>query len=1147
MALHVYRSNRLEALADALMALPPEASPGVRAAFEPETYVVQSRGMERWLAHTLCIRHGIFANARFVPVEDLLREVLTSALGVDDALLDRWRPGQLVWHVAEGLRRAVCDPVAGGALAAWLGPRWEAPAGEAPVPPSSPDARAPDAPRDSGGQAAAATFDRRMLQLAWRIAEVFHRYAVLRSGLVAAWAAGDDRLDEIGEANAWQPALWRLLVGTIGTPPPGRQLGALRDTLRGELALEVRARLPTRVVLFGHHTLAPLYLRALAELSRHIDVHLFRPVIGRHAALHENVVKHPLRASFDRLGVEFDKLLGALDVPVVLHELYARPTAETLLGRLQRDLLDGRTFVERDDVMRESTAEPTIAFHACQGEMRQVEVMRDALLRLLDADPTLEPRDIAIMTPDLDTYAPLIDAVFRDGDGHPGADPGEDGSDDDLAHAGFPALHRAHDLTLQRASPIAEAFLAILDRAGSRFSASDILDLVALPAIAAKAGLEPEHLERCRDWVQRARIRWGRDADHREASGQPHSSHNTWRFGFDRLLVGAAVATRGADLVLDVLPVDAVEGEDVRALGRFIDYVERLFDELADLATPRTVGAWRERLARLVERLLISSDQSAGDAQPILDELQAMAARAASGGFEGLLDLGAVRAILDEPFEARRPTTTLLAGGLTFCTMLPMRAVPFRVIGLLAMDEGTFPRQSHGLGFDLVDRAREVGDRSPRDDDRMAFLETVLAAREHLIVTWQGPSPSEERGVEPAAPVAELVASVRALVPAGAEVVVQHALQPFSPANFAPERAWSFDRRYARGARATLAPRTAPAAHWPVPCPPEAHATPSGDTELDALVELVRRPARWFCRRRLGFTLAERHDLEPDREPIELDNLEKWQLRNTLLDQALGGVPAERRDAALVAAGGLPPAGHGLLARRVLGRDVGAIARRVRALVGTTLPTRLAVDVGLTAPSGRPTRLVGTVLGAYPAGIVLWQAGRARADQRIELWLRHLARAAAGHVPAASHLVALDTHDLLAPVPSHVARALLGELADLQDRALAAPLAFFPKTSWAWLEAVRAPTGPTGSGRADPLRDAQRLWQGRASFFGDAAIPGERDDAHVQLVFDRRLGEAAFPFSDDAFRELTWRILGPLMDHLRTLTAPTPDAVPEAP
>lgn len=1122
MALHVYRSNRLEALAEALMALPPEASLGVRAAFEPETYVLQSRGMERWLAHTLCVRHGIFANARFVPVEDLLREVMTAVLGVDDALLDRWRPGQLVWHVAEGLRRAAGDPAAGGALATWLGPRWAAPECDTTAP--------------------SARFDRRMLQLAWRIAEVFYRYAVLRPELVAAWEAGDDRPDTIGDTNTWQPVLWRLLVGTIGTPSPGRQLRALTLALGAELTPEVRAKLPPRVVLFGHHTLAPLYLEALAALSRHVDVHLFRPVVGRHAALHENVVKHPLRASFDRLGVELDKLLGALRVPVVTHELCERPTAETLLGRLQRDILDGRTFVERSDVVTERAAEPTIAFHACQGEMRQVEVMRDALLRLLDRDPTLEPRDIAIMTPDLDTYAPLVDAVFRDGDSDARAS--DAGEDDDLERAGFPALHRAHDLAIQRASPLAEAFLAILDRAGSRFLASDILDLVALPAIAAKAGLEPEHLERCRDWVQRARIRWGRDADHREASGQPHSAHNTWRFGFDRLLLGAALATRGADMALGVLPVDAVEGDDVRALGRFIDYVERLFDELADLATPRTVAAWRERLARLVERLLISSDQSAGDAQPILDELQAMATRAASGGFEGLLDLGAVRAILDEPFEARRPTTTLLSGGLTFCTMLPMRAVPFRVIGLLAMDEGAFPRQSHGLGFDLVDRLRELGDRSPRDDDRMAFLETVLAAREHLIVTWQGPSPSEERGVEPSAPVAELVASVRALVPPGSEVVVQHALQPFSPANFAPEHAWSFDRRYARGARATLGTRTPPAAHWPVPCPPEAHATASGDTELDALIELVRRPARWFCRRRLGFTLGDRYDLEPDREPIELDNLEKWQLRNTLLDQALGGVPSDRRDAALVAAGGLPPAGHGVLARRVLGRDVGAIARRVKALIGGTLPTRLAIDVALNTPSGRPARLVGTVLGAYPAGLVLWQAGRARADQRLELWLRHLARAAAGHTPAASHLVALDTHDLLAPVPGHVARGLLGELADLQERALAAPLAFFPKTSWAWLEAVRAPTGP---GRGEPLREAQRLWQGRPSFFGEAAIPGERDDAHVQLVFDRQVGDAAFPFGDATFRGLAWQILGPLMDRLRTLTDPTPDAVPEAP
>ena len=46
------------------------------------------------------------------------------------------------------------------------------------------------------------------------------------------------------------------------------------------------------------------------------------------------------------------------------------------------------------------------------GPMRQCEVLRDQLLAAFERDPTLEPRHVLVMTPDIETYGPLLSAVF---------------------------------------------------------------------------------------------------------------------------------------------------------------------------------------------------------------------------------------------------------------------------------------------------------------------------------------------------------------------------------------------------------------------------------------------------------------------------------------------------------------------------------------------------------------------------------------------------------------------------------------------------------------------------------------------------------------------------------------------------------------
>ena len=1094
MTLHLHRSNDLDALVVALAALPPLDPPDP---FEPETLVLQTRGMERWLTMRLAECRGVFAHGRFVSFDDLLDELMEVLVPAQRAA--HWRPGQLVWRIAEVLRNAPRDPEL-GALAAWLA-----------------------STHATGDYAEEAALSDQIVQLAWRVAEVFHRYALHRPAMVEAWQLGE------GEpGQEWQPALWRRLAADIGAPHPGRRLALLVHALAEDTPLP--AGFPRRLALFGHHTMVPLHVDALAALGRRMDVHLFHPAIGPGEGGDENVRKHPLRASLGRLLDHFDELRAASAPDALRYPHLVPPDEETLLGRLQSAIYHGplkEDLRPEPSVLSETEGDRSLQFHSCASPLRQVEVLRDELLSLFVADPTLEPRDVIVMTPNMETYAPLIDAVFRDGD--------KDLPKDSPLSAGFPPIHQLHDLSLRRTNPIAESFLAIMALAGTRYPLSTVLDLLALPPILAKVGLLEEELSRLQDLVREAKIRWGRDEHHRVDEDQPSTRRNTWTGGFDRLLLGHALASTGVDDFLGIVPVDDVEGKDeTRTLGLFIDYLERLFDELSDLHVPRTVPAWRARLAQLVTNLLVHDDNSAGQAQAVLDVLAEVVARAELGGFTGELELDAMRGLLSDPLEARRPSVSFLSGGLTFCTLLPMRTIPFRVVCLLGMDDGEFPRSPHGLGFDLLEGQSKPGDRSPREDDRMTFLETIAAAKQHLLVTWTGYRATDKRELDAAGPVAELIESVRRGL--GVEtlkppVLVAHPLQPFTPKNFrAPPQ--SFDRRYLRGANRILAPRNKLAPHWDK----SLDATPSLSLSLDKLVAAFEDPSRWFCRERLRVSLAERGLTLDDREPIALNQLELWSLRNQVLGWELDAVDSEHRMRALEATGVLPFGAAGRLVLRQIEDEVRAIAERVRLLREPAWRQSQQNRVHDREPPPHPDpipvnlRLGGVDISGqldfvYGDCRIAHQAGKVRTKGVVALWVRHLALAATLRRPAWSFLVGQDRQATLLPVAPARARGLLFDLCQIHLAAYRQPLPFFPATSWAWLDDKPSTFSSTIGQQYEVPKKARDEWRRRGFEAGDI---GDGTEAHAQLLFGQAEGD--FPFEDSHFQRMAEDVLGPLRE-----------------
>ena len=355
--------------------------------------------------------------------------------------------------------------------------------------------------------------------------------------------------------------------------------------------------------------------------------------------------------------------------------------------------------------------------------MREVEVLYDHLLALFDGDRELTPRDVLVMTPDINAYAPYIHAVF--------ATPDE------------PRLkipYSIADRSIRREGHISEALLGMLELVGSRFEASRLLNLLETPPIRHRLALGDDDLEQIRTWVAATRIRWGLDEGHRERLGFGAFAENTWKAGFQRLLLGYAMPGYGQHTFAGILPYDHIEGSSTAVLGTFLQFCEDLFAAVSDLDRPRPLAQWAEVLTGLLDHFFDSSDDSEKEMHTVRRVIGDLADQQHGSGFTEAVGIDLIRADLTQKLDTEALGTGFITGGVTFCAMLPMRSIPCKVIALIGMNDGAFPRQNRSPGFDLMARAPRRGDRSPRDDDRYLFLEALLSARSTLYISYVGQS-----------------------------------------------------------------------------------------------------------------------------------------------------------------------------------------------------------------------------------------------------------------------------------------------------------------------------------------------------------------------------------------------------------------------
>ena len=1060
--LHVHRGERTDALAEALadVLADPLDDP-----FVPEVVAVPTRGVERWLAQRLSHRlgtsdgrgDGICANVVFPSPADLV----ATALGRDGE--HPWRPERLVWPLLE-----VIDACAGESWCAPLGTYL-------------------------GVDDPSGLRDGRRVAVARHLARLATAYGEHRPELVRAWAAKDD--DATPDDLRWQAELWRRLRERVGVPSPA-------ESLEDDCARVGGSPLPVRLSVFGPTRLSATHLRVLGALARDRDVHLWvphpsaplwerladaapagatgAPAPRRAADTTAEVPAHPLLRSLARDVRELQLRLRPLAARD--HHHPAAPPPDTLLGRLQDDLRADRPPAA-SDARPDLPPDDSLQVHACHGPDRQVEVLREVVLGLLERDPTLEPRDVVVMCPDIEGYAPLVTAAF----GRPGdeADP--------AAHPGHRLPVRLADRALVQVNPLLGTVATLLDLADARVTASQLLALAESEPVRRRFRLDDDDLERLRDLVERSGVRWGLDRPHRAAFRLERFAENTWERGLDRLLLGVARDEEDTAGLGSAFPLDDVESADVERVGLLAEFVDRVGEILDGLRGDRPLGAWVATLHAGLDLLVATRPADAWQLTQARSEL-AEVADSATG--DPVLTLADVRSLLADRLRGRPTRANFRTGTLTVATLVPMRSVPHRVVCLLGLDDDVLPRETRADGDDVLARDPRVGERDPAAEDRQLLLDAVTAATERLVVIHSGRDERTNETRPPAAPVAELLDTVDATATVGGgsardHVVREHRLQPFHPENFRPDRftgpaPFSFDGTALAGARASIGERHARAGFLDGPLPDRGVE----DVALEDLVAYLEHPTRAFLRQRLG--LLSRDDVEePDEAlPIELDGLGTWSIGERLLRLRLGGVDAAACRAAERRRGTLPP---GRLGDAVL-RVVEAKLEPVVTATGRwwSVPGH---DRDLTVVLDDGTTVSGTVPGLRDGTITRATYSWVGAKHRLRSWIHLLALTAAD--PGAgwtSVVVGRGPLRSQGPVSAATARSVLTDLVALRREGLREPLPLFAKTSAAYAEARADDANPTAALRGADRNKWCEQWTKGVPF------PGERDEPpHVRI------------------------------------------------
>ena len=1115
--LRVYHSNRLDVL-EALMEFIVERE-RLDDPFEPEMILVQSTGMAQWLQMTLSQKFGIAANIDFPLPASFIWDMFVRVLP-EIPKESAFNKQSMSWKLMTLLPQLL-DREDFTLLRHYL--------------------------TDDSDK-------RKLFHLSSKAADLFDQYLVYRPDWLAQWETGH-LVEGLGEAQAWQAPLWKALVeytDELGQPRWHRANLYQRFIETLESATTCPPGLPSRVFICGISALPPVYLQALQALGKHIEIHLLftnpcRYYWGdikdpaylaklltrqrRHSfedrelplfrdsenagqlfnSDGEQDVGNPLLASWGKLGRDYIYLLSDLESSQEL-DAFVDVTPDNLLHNIQSDILElenrAVAGVNIEEFSRSDNKRPldpldsSITFHVCHSPQREVEVLHDRLLAMLEEDPTLTPRDIIVMVADIDSYSPFIQAVF-----------GSAPADRYLPYA-------ISDRRARQSHPVLEAFISLLSLPDSRFVSEDVLALLDVPVLAARFDITEEGLRYLRQWVNESGIRWGIDDDNVRELELPATGQHTWRFGLTRMLLGYAMESAQGEWQ-SVLPYDESSGLIAELVGHLASLLMQLNIWRRGLAQERPLEEWLPVCRDMLNAFFLPDAETEAAMTLIEQQWQAIIAEGLGAQYGDAVPLSLLRDELAQRLDQERISQRFLAGPVNICTLMPMRSIPFKVVCLLGMNDGVYPRQLAPLGFDLMSQKPKRGDRSRRDDDRYLFLEALISAQQKLYISYIGRSIQDNSERFPSVLVQELIDYIgqshylpgdealncdESEARVKAHLTCHHTRMPFDPQNYQPGNLQSYAREWLPAA--SQAGKAHSEFVQPLPF------TLPETVPLETLQRFWAHPVRAFFQMRLQVNFRTEDSEIPDTEPFILEGLSRYQINQQLLNVLVEQDDAERLFRRFRAAGDLPYGAFGEIFWETQCQEMQQLADRVIACrqPGQSMEIDLACN---------GVQITGWLPQVQPDGLLRWRPSLLSVAQGMQLWLEHLVYCASGGNGESRLFLRKDGEWRFPPLAAEQALHYLSQLIEGYREGMSAPLLVLPESGGAWLKTCYDAQNDA------MLDDDSTLQKARTKFLqayeGNMMVRGEGDD-----IWYQRLWRQLTPETMEAIVEQSQRFLLPL-------------------
>ena len=1061
--LNIFTSNHLEILAEQLAMIfrEPLFSP-----ISTEIIVVQSRGMERWVSMELARHSGICANCAFPFPNAFLREMFYKLIPdlPDESPFD---PVTMTFRIMKILPECIQLP-GFESLERYLAD-------------------------DTKGM--------RLFQISQKIADLFDQYLVFRPGMIFGW--------ERGKEDHWQANLWRKLSSGKEKMHRAWLRKALFDKIRNQ-SHEIE-NFPHRISIFGISYLPPFYLETFVQISKLTQVNLFlmnpcreywgdivsdkeiKKIQGKYAQPNGTTEElylekgNRLLSSMGTLGRNFFSLISGLDCR--MYEQFEDKYEHNMLSEIQSDILQLKD--RKETVVTDFDA--SIQIHSCHSPMREIEVLHDNLLAMFEEDPDITPKDIIVMTPDIELYAPFVQAVF-------------DGQTDEALRIPFTIA----DQSVRKESRVIDGFMSILDLKDSRLGAISVMALLESPSIKEKFGLADSDIEIAERWIKETNIRWGIDAESRRKMGLPGFSENTWKAGIDRLLLGYAMPGFERQMFSGILPYDHVEGDEVKVLGKFLKFLDLVFTCIDSLDQVRTLSGWHTTLVEILEQFFALDEDAEHEIRVLRQILDDMSKQENLSGFDKLIEIEVVRSYLGNLLKHEHFGTGFISSGVTFCAMLPMRSIPFKVICLLGMNTDAFPRESQTLGFDLMKINPRIGDRSRRNDDKYLFLEALVSARKKFYISYVGQSIKDNSLIPPSVLVSELIDYIKEGFDLSEEwVVTLHRLQAFSPEYYkVNNKLFSYSREN------FIARRNIYDEQKEIPSLNSAKLTEPNQKwkklEIDNLCAFFGNPARFLFEKRLGIYLYETIAVSDEREKFSLDNLEKYLIGQDLVENRLSGSDLNDSLSLQKAMGQLPHGNVGDYVFNEMSVDAEAFVRKTKKHIKGEPFDDLEIEIDIAGYN-----LFGRLTDIHEHGLIQIRYANVKPKYLLNTWIYHLILNVLddNSYPAKSFLICKDTAWEFAQAKN--SKDVLKSLFKLFWKGMSEPLHFFPESSFEYAQKMLIKNQTEQAA----LNFAQKKW------IGSDFSRGESEDPYFELCFGK------IDPLDKGFEKIAKIIFAPLLDH----------------